>query len=94
MSQQRKFRKFYKEDKLLKRGAFGEAATVISKVDGVKYVMKKEHVPAVSNDKRREEILALKKCNHENIVKYFDAFYEEEVQMIVMEFCPGKCLKS
>ena len=72
VSHKRKFDDYYDKKKLLKRGAFGEAAIIISKQDGMKYVMKEEHVNGLeSKDKRREEIKALRKCSHENIVKYY-----------------------
>ena len=71
------------------RGNFGEAVIVKSKTDGKKYVMKKEVVPIEGKDRRRDEVQALKRCSHENIVKYFDYFYEEGLTMIVMEYCRG-----
>jgi len=42
-----------------------------------------------SRDRRRDEIKSLKKCSHQNIVKYFEDFFEDGDQRIVMEYCPG-----
>jgi len=39
VSQKRKFDDYYDQKDILKRGAFGEAALIISKQDGTKYVM-------------------------------------------------------
>ena len=60
-----------------------------SKADGKKYVMKKEVVPLEGKDRRRDEVQALKRCNHTNIVKYVDYFFEKGDSMIVMEYCSG-----
>lgn len=54
--------------------------------------MKKEILPAQrAQDKyrRQEEIKALKKCDNENIIKYFADFHEKDYTMIVMEYCSG-----
>ena len=65
VSQKRKFDDYYDQKDILKRGAFGEAALIISKQDGTKYVMKKENINSLeSKDKRRDEIKSLKKCYH------------------------------
>jgi len=85
----RSFADFYINIKCIGRGKFGEAATVKSKTDGKKYVMKKEVVPLEGKDRRRDEVQALKRCNHVNIVKYFDYFFEKGDSMIVMEYCSG-----
>ena len=91
VSQKRKFDDYYDQKDILKRGAFGEAALIISKQDGTKYVMKKENINSLeSRDRRRDEIKSLKKCSHQNIVKYFEDFFEDGDQRIVMEYCPGK----
>ena len=52
-------------------------------------MMKKEFASVERKDRRRDEVQALKSCNHKNIVKYFDYFYEEGLTMIVMEYCCG-----
>ena len=51
--------------------------------------MKKEPIPDDGEKSRREEVKALKKCSHENIVKYFEDFYEKDHTFIVMEYCSG-----
>ena len=78
VSHQRKFSKYYKKGNLIARGAFGEALTVISKQDGMMYIMKQEQFTTTADGKkkRREEIKSLRMCSHNNIVKYFDDFFE------------------
>ena len=51
--------------------------------------MKKEVFPEDGRERRREEVKALKKCKHENIVEYFEDFYEKDHTLIVMEYCSG-----
>ena len=51
--------------------------------------MKKEPFPEDGKERRREEVKALKKCSHENIVKYFEDFYEKDYTIIIMEYCSG-----
>ena len=38
----------------------------------------------------QNEIQVLKKCVHENIVRYIDDFYENGEIFFLMEFCPGR----
>ena len=52
-------------------------------------MMKKEFASVERKDRRRDEVQALKSCSHNNIVKYFDYFYEKGLTMIVMEYCSG-----
>ena len=42
----------------------------------------------------QNEIQVLKKCVHENIVRYIDDFYENGEIFFLMEFCPGWQEKS
>ena len=36
-----------------------------------------------------DEVKALKKCNHPNIVRYIDHFFDPENSNLIMEYCPG-----
>ena len=77
---------------MIGQGRYGEAATVSSKLDGKLFVMKKEFLPLDDKDRRRHEVKALKKCDHKNIVKYFEDFYQRDHNnytwsLIIMEYC-------
>ena len=69
-------RKYYKIKKI-GHGAFGEAFTVKSLDDGddETFVMKTEKLETQMRRKRMDEIEALKKCHHPNIVQYIDHFF-------------------
>ena len=60
-----------------------------SKITGKIFVMKKEFIPTEGKERRRHEIKALRLCDHPNIVKYFEDFYEKNLTMIIMEYCTG-----
>ena len=89
------FNEHYQKIQDIGRGKFGLAATVRSKTNGKLFVMKREllQVDDDVNKRRRHEVKALKKCKHENIVKYFDDIHETDSNnmtwsLIIMEFCP------
>ena len=44
--------------------------------------------PQFQEKEVKNEAEILSRINHENIVKYFDSFFEGEKFYIVMEFCP------
>ena len=83
----RKFKDYYEKQKLIGRGAFGEALTVKRKSDGAIFIMKKEKILSIEKRKRKDEVNALKKCAHINIVKYIDDFIDEKYSRIIMEYC-------
>ena len=78
-------------------GAFGEAWKVSQISDNNIFIMKKVSAKAFKEKEKemaRNEIRNLKKCNHKNIVKYFDNFYEKQCFLIVMEYCSGGDLEK
>lgn len=71
-------------------GTFGDVFKVTSRDTGREYAMKREdRISEDSKPQRREEVKALRKCEHQNIVKYYSSFIDGNVIRIVMEFCPG-----
>ena len=79
----------YRKIKKIGHGAFGEAFTVESLENKKLYVMKKEKLDTQMRRKRMDEVKALKKCDHPNIVQYIDNFLDSENSNIVMEYCSG-----
>ena len=84
---QRLFKDFYDKISPIGRGAFGEAVTVKRLSDGDIFIMKKEKIDKLEKRKRKDEVNALKKCTHQNIVKYIDDFIDENYSRIIMEYC-------
>ena len=83
----RKFKDHYEKKKLIGRGAFGEALTVKRLSDGKIFIMKEEKIEQIERRKRKDEVNALKKCDHPNIVKYIDDFIDSDCSRIIMEYC-------
>ena len=80
----------YRKEEFVGRGSFGEAWRVTHLSNGAEYIMKSLHIRGISEadmKRGRNEIKALKKCNNENIVKYFEDSFEDKQLLIVMEFC-------
>ena len=84
---QRQFKDFYDKRDLIGRGAFGEALTVKRLSDGEIFIMKKEKIDVIEKRKRKDEVNALKRCSHQNIVQYVDDFIDENYSRIIMEYC-------
>ena len=83
----RRFRDIYETIDVIGRGAFGEAHTVRRLDDGEIFIMKKEQIVETERRRRKDEVNALKKCSHQNIVRYFDDFINENFSKIIMEYC-------
>ena len=83
----RQFKDFYDKKDLIGRGAFGEALTVKRLSDGEIFIMKKEKIDVIEKRKRKDEVNALKRCSHQNIVQYVDDFIDENYSRIIMEYC-------
>ena len=86
----RQFKDYYEKKELIGRGAFGEALTVKRLSDGAMFIMKEEKIlieQIEKKRKRKDEVNALKKCDHPHIVKYVDDFIDESYSRIVMEYC-------
>ena len=87
----------YEKVEFVGRGSFGEAWKVKYANTGREYILKTLHMRGLTEkDMKRglNEIKALKKCDHQNIVKYFDDLLENKAIMIIMELCPGGDLKQ
>ena len=83
------WRHYYEKKQLIGRGAFGEALTVKRLSNGAIFIMKKEKILSMEKRKRKDEVNALKKCNHIHVVRYIDDFIDEKNSRIVMEYCNG-----
>ena len=83
----RQFKDFYEKQQFIGRGAFGEALTVKRLSDGAIFIMKKEKILSMERRKRKDEVNALTKCAHNNIVFYIDDFIDEHYSRIIMEYC-------
>ena len=85
------WRHYYEKKQLIGRGAFGEALTVKRLSNGAIFIMKKEKILStekrIEKRKRKDEVNALKKCNHNNVVRYIDDFIDEKYSRIIMEYC-------
>ena len=68
---------------------------MVEKATKKKLVMKKLISRGMNEAEKKmakNEIQVLKKCVHENIVRYIDDFYEKGEIFFLMEFCPGRRL--
>ncbi|KFQ29222.1 Eukaryotic translation initiation factor 2-alpha kinase 4, partial [Merops nubicus] len=79
---QRQFSRYYNEFeelKLLGKGAFGAVIKVRNKLDGCYYAVKCIRVNPASKQFRRikGEVTLLSRLNHENIVRYYNAWIEK-----------------
>ena len=83
----RQFKDYYEKQQLIGRGAFGEALTVKRRSDRAILIMKKERILPINKRKIKEEVNALKKCFHKNIVEYVDDIIDEKYSRIIMEYC-------
>ena len=84
------FDELYTIGEELGSGTFGDVFKVTSRDTGREYAMKREdRISEDSKPRRREEVKALSKCEHRNIVKYYGNFLDGNVIRIIMEYCPG-----
>ncbi|XP_062973789.1 eIF-2-alpha kinase GCN2 [Elgaria multicarinata webbii] len=79
---QRQFSRYYNEFEelqLLGKGAFGAVVKVQNKLDGCCYAVKRIHINPTSKQFRRikGEVTLLSRLNHENIVRYYNAWIEK-----------------
>uniref|UniRef100_U3I6D8 non-specific serine/threonine protein kinase n=1 Tax=Anas platyrhynchos platyrhynchos TaxID=8840 RepID=U3I6D8_ANAPP len=79
---QRQFSRYYNEFeelKLLGKGAFGAVIKVRNKLDGCYYAVKRIRINTASKQFRRikGEVTLLSRLNHENIVRYYNAWIEK-----------------
>ena len=81
--------KKYRKIKKIGHGSFGEAFTVESYENGKMFVLKTEKLDSQMRRKRVDEVKALKKCDHPNIVQYIEHSFDSENSNIIMEYCSG-----
>uniref|UniRef100_A0A8D0HU32 Protein kinase domain-containing protein n=1 Tax=Sphenodon punctatus TaxID=8508 RepID=A0A8D0HU32_SPHPU len=79
---QRQFSRYcneFEELQLLGKGAFGAVIKVQNKLDGCCYAVKRIHINPASKQFRRikGEVTLLSRLNHENIVRYYNAWIEK-----------------
>ncbi|XP_006275944.1 eIF-2-alpha kinase GCN2 [Alligator mississippiensis] len=79
---QRQLSRYYNEFEelqLLGKGAFGAVIKVQNKLDGCCYAVKRVHINPTSKQFRRikGEVTLLSRLNHENIVRYYNAWIEK-----------------
>ena len=77
----------YRKIKKIGHGSFGEAFTVESYENGKMFVLKTEKLDTQMRRKRVDEVKALKKCDHPNIVQYIEHSFDSENSNIIMEYC-------
>ncbi|XP_053138825.1 eIF-2-alpha kinase GCN2 [Hemicordylus capensis] len=96
---QRQFSRYYNEFEelqLLGKGAFGAVIKVQNKLDGCCYAVKRIHINPTSKQFRRikGEVTLLSRLNHENIVRYYNAWIEKHEKPLLstptMESSEGK----
>ncbi|EAR85756.2 Serine/Threonine kinase domain protein (macronuclear) [Tetrahymena thermophila SB210] len=87
---QKEYKKLYKEIEVIGRGNFG-SATLVEKLDNKKQYIAKKIVLSSLNPKQQDSALQeaqlLKDLNHKNIVSYIESFKEEDLLIIIMEYC-------
>jgi len=75
----------FKNIKLLGEGAFAAVYKVIRQADGGTYALKKVKLPSLSDKEKQNamnEIRLLASVQHENIISYKDAFFDEETRCL------------
>ena len=75
--------------KELGKGSYGTVYTVKSKLNSNIYVMKKMELNYLQAHQQQEcyrEVSILKKVSHQNIIKYYSSFLENEILYIIMEY--------
>lgn len=71
------------------RGSYGVVYRVVSLANGNEYVLKKINMKHVKLNHQKEalkEAQILKKVRHNNIIKYYTSFVEQDYLYIVMEY--------
>lgn len=90
-------RTFYSHLVSIGQGGFGEVFTCESTSTGKKVAMKVMPAPSLNSDflqKHTNEIEAMRRLNHPNIVQFEDVFYYDNQVWLVMEYCDGGTLEN
>jgi hypothetical protein len=72
-----RFKSDFQEIEFIGKGAFGSVMKVLNYIDGRNYAVKKIRLKGSENeqDKIIREVLTLSRLQHQNIVRYFTAWY-------------------
>ena len=91
-----RYRADFKELQLLGRGSFASVHAVRGRLDGALYAVKRTTRPLVTPAERRAalaEVHALAAAGaHDNLVRYFGAWFEGDALYIQLELCAGGAL--
>lgn len=90
-------RQYYSHLVSIGQGGFGEVFTCESVSSGKKVAMKVMPAASLSADflqKHTNEIEAMRRLNHPNIVQFEDVFYYDNQVWLVMEYCDGGTLEN
>ena len=79
----------YKRVCVIGTGTFGKAWKVKLRQGSGEFIMKEIYCSQEDFQKGKKEIEFLKKCRHGSIVSYIEDFYEQNMFLIIMEFCSG-----
>ena len=81
----------------LGRGSFGTVYKAESLLNNKECVLKKIEINNLKHKHRKDaikEVQILKKVRHENIIKYYNSFCEDNCLYIVMEYAAGGDLQK
>eukprot|EP01028_Stygiella_incarcerata_P004689 TRINITY_DN203_c2_g5_i1.p1 TRINITY_DN203_c2_g5~~TRINITY_DN203_c2_g5_i1.p1 ORF type:complete len:408 (+),score=85.16 TRINITY_DN203_c2_g5_i1:240-1463(+) len=87
----------FKIVKFLGKGSYGSVYKVIRHSDGKEYAMKEVKMKSMSLKEKEEavnEIRILASIRHPNVVRYHEAFIENQKIYIITEYCRGGDLHS
>ena len=76
----------------LGKGTYGRVYRVRRKSDGTIFVRKQVSLEGMSDEDRKEtlnEARVMSKCDHFNIIKYYESFIEDNHLHIIMEYASG-----
>ena len=82
----------FKDLKLIGKGSFGRVYRCIRVSDGLEYAMKEVAIKAMSQREREDavnEVRILASVHHQMVIRYFDAFIENDKLFIVTELARG-----
>lgn len=86
--------KYVIRQKQLGKGTYGTVHKGVRKADKKRVavkVLKKKHILAKASlvEKLQREVLIMKQCDHENVVKFYDVAVSKTFVFIVIEYMPG-----
>ena len=85
----------YQNKKLIDNGASGMVYKILNKKNNKYYILKQTLSKKIDDiEKSKNEANILKSINHENIVKYYDSYEEDNSFYIIMEYCDNSDLSD